>query len=91
MNAVTVKKASIVSVLIVGFILFALSNPNNSSFWPSKPISDSNSIVKDSSGENNHDYDKTTMTLIVVWVLLMILGSYLLIHIHFKVLKEERR
>ena len=82
---------SIVSVLILGFTLFALSNPSNSSFWPSKPISDSNSVVKDSSDGKNSDYDQTTMALIVVWVLLMILGSYLLIHIHFKVLKEERR
>jgi len=33
--------------------------------------------------------DNTSSILVVVWIGLMILGSYLLFHIHFKVLPKE--
>ena len=36
----------------------------------------------------NLDYN-TSSILVAVWVVLMIVGSYLLFHIHFKVLPKE--
>lgn len=45
-------------------------------------------LVNDGSASN---YNQETIALIGLWIILMIIGSYLLIHIHFKVLSKERQ
>ena len=58
-----------------------------------------NNVISDNHGKTNHavgnsDHilnldDSASSILVAVWIGLMIIGSYLLYHIHFKVLPRE--
>lgn len=58
-----------------------------------------NNVISNTQGLTNHSTDgnntalnlddNTLFILVTVWIGLMILGSYLLFHIHFKVLPKE--
>ena len=47
-----------------------------------------NHLTNDNNSASNLD-DNTSSMLVAVWIGLMILGSYLLFHINFKVLPKE--
>ena len=79
----------LVLTLAVGLAILAMSDHTNTIAWPNAKITLTNAI--ESTLAKNINYDSTTLILIGVWVTLIILGGYLLTHIHFKVLKEERR
>lgn len=55
-------------------------------------ISNNNDLTNHSTDGNNSTLNldgNTSSILVAVWIGLMILGSYLLFHIHFKVLSKE--
>ena len=83
------NKIGLVLTLVMGFAILAMSDHSSSIAWPNAQINWTDAI--ESTLAKNISYDNTTLLLIGVWVSLIILGGYLLTHIHFKVLKEERR
>jgi NADH:ubiquinone oxidoreductase subunit 5 (subunit L)/multisubunit Na+/H+ antiporter MnhA subunit len=84
------NKLGLVCAFIGILILFAFLNHDTSNFWSKSQINWSEiekSLTKDSLGS----YSQETMMLVVVWVALMVIGSYLLVHIHFRLPREENR
>ncbi len=79
----------IILTLVIGFAILAMSDHTSSITWPSTQITWTDAIKSTLTKDIN--YDNATLFLIGVWVALIILGGYLLTHIHFKILKEERR
>lgn len=72
-------------------VLIAFLSHGNSDFW-SKTKINWDSIEKTLTNDNSvNGYNQETVALIIIWILLMIAGSYLLVHIHFKVLREEKQ
>ena len=64
----------------------------NIGFIGNKVISNTNDLANHSTEGNDSALnldDNTVSILVAVWIGLMILGSYLLFHIHFKVLPKE--
>jgi len=64
----------------------------NVGFIGNKIISNTHDLTNHSTDGNNSALnldDNTSSMLVAVWIGLMILGSYLLFHIHFKVLPRE--
>ena len=61
-------------------------------FIGNNTISITHGLTNHSTDGNNSTLnldDNTSSILVAVWIGLMILGSYLLFHIHFKVLPKE--
>jgi hypothetical protein len=72
-------------------VLFAFFNHSSPDSW-SKTKINWDSIEKTLASDNGlNGYSQETVALIIIWILLMIAGSYLLVHIHFRVLREEKR
>jgi hypothetical protein len=72
-------------------VLFAFLNHGSADFWSNTKINWS-SIEKALTNENStNNYSQETAALIIIWIILMIAGSYLLVHIHFRVLREEKQ
>lgn len=85
------NKLGIVFAFIGVLLLFSFLNHDSTNFWSSTKINMSTiekTLVSDGSTGN---YNQETIALIGLWIILMIIGSYLLIHIHFKVLSKERQ
>jgi len=63
----------------------------NIGFIGNNAISNTHDLTNHSTEGNNHtvNSDDHTSTIFAVWIGLIILGSYLLFHIHFKVLPKE--
>ncbi len=78
-----------VLTLVIGFAILAMSDHTSSIAWPNTKIPWTGAI--ESTLAKNVNYDANTLLLIGIWVVLIGLGGYLLTHIHFKILKEERR
>lgn len=83
------NKIGLILTLVMGFAILAMSDHSGSIAWPNSQISWTDAI--ESTLAKNVNYDHTTLLLIGVWISLIALGGYLITHIHFKVLKEERR
>ena len=80
---------SIVTVISI-FAYFSFYSDMNIGFIGNNAIS--NNHLANPSVDNNHTSnldDNTSSILVGVWIGLMIIGSYLLYHIHFKVLPKE--
>lgn len=61
-------------------------------FIGNNAISNTHDLTNHATDGNNSALnlnDNTSSILVVLWIGLMIIGSYLLFHIHFKVLPEE--
>ncbi|MDE1726772.1 MAG: hypothetical protein KGH89_05850 [Thaumarchaeota archaeon] len=72
-------------------VLFAFLNHNSSGFWPTNQIS-WNTIEKTLRNDTSVDGSaQEYAVLMAAWILLMVIGSYLFVHIHFRVLREEKR
>jgi hypothetical protein len=72
-------------------VLFAFLSHGNSDFWATNKIN-WDTIEKSLTNDGGaSSYSPETIALILVWILLMMVGSYLLIHIHFRALREEKR
>ena len=85
------NKLGIVFAFIGVLLLFSFLNHNSTDFWSNTKINMSTiekTLANDGSTGN---YNQETLALIGLWIILMIIGSYLLIHIHFKVLSKERQ
>jgi len=84
------SKLGLICAFIGVLVLFASFNSGNSGFGPNPKINwgDMEKTLTNGSGSNGYSQD--TMALVIFWVLLMIAGSYLLVHIHFRVLREEK-
>jgi hypothetical protein len=83
-----ISTAAIISI----FAYFSLYTNINIGFIGNNAISNSHGLTNHSTDGNNSVLnldDNTSSILVAVWIGLMILGSYLLFHIHFKVLPKE--
>ncbi|HYL66576.1 MAG TPA: hypothetical protein VEU72_05435 [Nitrosopumilaceae archaeon] len=82
---------SITAVISI-FAYFFLYSNTNIGFIGNNMISNNNDLTNHSTDGNNSTLNldgNTSSILVAVWIGLMILGSYLLFHIHFKVLSKE--
>jgi len=84
----------IISIVTITSILayFSFYPNSNIGFIENKIISNTHDLVNHSTNGDNSALnldDNTSSILVAVWIGLMILGSYLLFHIHFKVLPKE--
>jgi hypothetical protein len=64
----------------------------NNGFIGNNAISSTRGLTNHAIDGNNSALnldDNTSSMLVAVWIVLMIIGSYLLFHIHFKVLPKE--
>ena len=64
----------------------------NSGFIGNNAISNTHGLTNHLTDNNTHTQnldDNTSSILVAAWIGLMIIGSYLLYHIHFKVLPRE--
>jgi hypothetical protein len=74
------------------FSYFSLYSNINSGFIGNNAISNTHDLTNHATDGNNSVLnldDNTSSMLVAIWVVLMILGGYLLFHIHFKVLPRE--
>lgn len=81
---------SIVAIISI-FAYFSFYSNMNNGFIGNNIISNTRDLTNhfiDNNHASNLD-DNTSSILIVTWIGLMIVGSYLLYHIHFKVLPKE--
>ena len=85
------NKLGIVFAFIGVLLLFSFLNHNSVDFWSSTKINMSTMEKTLVNGNGISNYNQETIALIGLWIILMIIGSYLLILIHFKVLSKERR
>lgn len=83
------NKIGLALTLVIGFAILAMSDHTSSVAWPNAQIGWTDAI--ESTLTKDINYDGTTLLLIGVWVALIALGGYLLTHIHFKVLREQRK
>ncbi|MGI0027312.1 MAG: hypothetical protein ACREAD_05670 [Nitrosopumilaceae archaeon] len=81
---------SIVTIISI-FAYFSLYSDLNAGFIGNNTVSNNPDLTNHSTNNSalNSD-DITSLMLVAVWIGLMIIGSYLLFHIHFKVLPEDR-
>ena len=85
------NKLGIVFAFIGVLLFFSFLNHSSTDFWSNTKIN-MNTIEKTLANDGStSNYNQETIALIGLWVILMIIGSYLLIHIHFKVLSKERQ
>ena len=92
-NLVGVISIIIVLVTVISiFAYFSFYSNMNIGFIGNNVISNANGplnhVIKNNDNIANLD-ENTSSTLIAVWIGLMIMGSYLLYYIHFKVLPKE--
>ena len=85
------NKLSFSFAIIVILVLFASFNHDSSNFWSNTKISWDASEKTITNGSGSTGYSQDTVDLIIFWVLVMISGSFLLVHLHFRVLREEKR
>jgi len=81
-----------IAAIISIFAYFSLYSNMNIGFIGNNTISNTHGLTNHSTDSNNSALnldDNTSSILVAVWIGLMILGSYLLFHIHFKVLPKE--
>jgi beta-lactamase regulating signal transducer with metallopeptidase domain len=82
---------SIVTMISI-FAYFSFYSNMNIGFIGNNTISKAHDFANHLTGNDNHTSnldDNTSSILVAVWIGLMIIGSYLLYHIHFKVLPKE--
>ena len=82
---------SIVTIISI-FAYFSLYSNLNIGFIGNNMISNNHGLINHPTDNNDHTSnldDNTASILVAVWIGLMIVGSYLLYHIHFKVLPKE--
>jgi len=82
---------SVVTVISI-FAYFSLYSDMNMGTIGNKIIPSAHDLTSHSADSNNSALnldDNTSSILVAVWIGLMIVGSYLLFHIHFKVLPKE--
>ena len=82
---------SIVAIISIFAYLSFYSNVNTG-FIGNNTISNTHDLTNHSLDNNNHTSnldDNTSSILVATWIGLMIVGSFLLYHIHFKVLPKE--
>jgi beta-lactamase regulating signal transducer with metallopeptidase domain len=96
----SVSKRSFVGIIglvfgisVVALFIYSSSYSNmNFEFGGNKISANTHDLTYHSTTQNNSEVnldDNTSTLLIALWIGLMIVGSYLLFHIHFKVLQKE--
>lgn len=81
------NRMALIVTLGVGIIIIALSIHPDSTSW-----SNAKAILTDHMSDLSlQNYGNNLVYLIGVWIGLLVLGGYVLTHIHFRVLKEEQR
>ncbi|HWY34077.1 MAG TPA: hypothetical protein VNX68_05480, partial [Nitrosopumilaceae archaeon] len=81
-----------ITAIISIFAYLSFYSNMNIGFIGNNTISITHGLTNHSIDGNNSTVnldDNTSSILVAVWIGLMILGSYLLFHIHFKVLPKE--
>ena len=82
---------SVVTIISI-FAYFSFYSNMNNGFIGNNIISNTHDLTNHSIDNNNPASnldDNTSSLLVATWIGLMIVGSYLLYHIHFKVLPKE--
>ncbi len=82
---------SIVAIISI-FAYFSFYSNMNIGFIGNNIISDTRGLTNHPINNNDHTTildDSTSSILVSIWIGLMIVGSYLLYHIHFKVLPKD--
>jgi hypothetical protein len=79
---------ALIITLGIGIIIIALSNHSDSTTWSNAKIILTDHMVDLPLVQN---YGNNLIYLVGVWIGLLVLGGYVLTHIHLKVLKEEQR
>jgi beta-lactamase regulating signal transducer with metallopeptidase domain len=82
---------SIVTIISI-FAYFSFYSNMNIGFIGNNVISNTHGLTNHPTDNNDHASNldgNTSSILVAVWIGLMIVGSYLLYHIHFKVLPKE--
>jgi hypothetical protein len=85
------NKLGLACAFIGILILFLSFNHDRSDVWSNTKINFDTMEKTLTNGNGSAGYSQETMALVILWVLLMLVGSFLLVHIHFRVLKEEKR
>ena len=81
-----------ISAIISIFAYFSFYSNMNNGLVGNNTLSNNHGLTNHSTAGNNSALnldDNTSSMLVAVWIGLMILGSCLLFHIHFKVLPKE--
>ena len=85
------NKLGLACAFIGILVLFASFNHASSDFWSNTKINWDAIEKPITNGGGPAGYSQETLALIILWVILMMAGSFLLVHIHFRVLREEKR
>jgi hypothetical protein len=87
-NKLNSNRMTVIITLGIGIIILAMSTHTDSTSWSDTKTTLTDKIANLPLAQN---FGNNIMYLIGVWIGLLVLGGYVLTHIHLRVLKEEQK